>query len=460
MSPEERFAAARAIADAVLYEGYVLYPYRASAAKNQARWQFGVLTPKAFSESEGSERWFVRTESLADAGPDAVLHVRVRCLQVQRRAVEELGDEFVPVDQLEVDGVAHIGWDEAVDRLVDLPALPVGTAAHEARFCLPDGADSEEIRRSDGTLAGRVTRTRQKVSGRVVVTAGPADGGGPLIKLGVTVENTTAWTGTTRRREAVLDRSLVAVHTMLGVEGGRFVSLLDPPEVASDAAAGCHNEGVFPVLVGDDDDGVLSSPIILYDHPAVAPESPGDLYDATEIDEILALRVLTLTDDEKREASSTDARAKAIVERCDAMTPAAWERLHGTMRAVSPPLDGWPTRDGPPLDGPPLDGPSAAPWWDPAVDASVDPWTDAVTIMGVKVAKGSAVRLHPSRRADAQDLFLHDRPATVAGVFEDVDGTVHVAITIDDGPGLGGPGRYLFFFPDELEPVVPAVGHP
>ena len=128
-------------------------------------------------------------------------------------------DEFVPVDQLEVDGVAHIGWDEAVDRLVDLPALPVGTAAHEARFCLPDGADSEEIRRSDGTLAGRVTRTRQKVSGRVVVTAGPADGGGPLIKVGVTVENTTAWTGTTRRREAVLDRSLVAVHTMLARRG-------------------------------------------------------------------------------------------------------------------------------------------------------------------------------------------------------------------------------------------------
>ena len=126
--------------------------------------------------------------------------------------------------------------------------------------------------------------------------------------------------------------------------------------MASDAAAGCHNEGDFPVLVGDDDDVVLSSPIILYDHPAVAPESPGDLYDATEIDEILALRVLTLTDDEKREASGTDARAKAIVERCDAMTPAAWERLHGTMRAGSPPLDGWPTRDGPPPMGRPSTG--------------------------------------------------------------------------------------------------------
>ncbi len=79
---------------------------------------------------------------------------------------------------------------------------------------------------------------------------------------------------------------------------------------------------------------MLSSPIILYDHPEVAPESQGDLFDATEIDEILALRVLTLTDDEKDEARRTDARAAAIVDRIDAMSPEVWARLHGAMRPL------------------------------------------------------------------------------------------------------------------------------
>ena len=125
----------------------------------------------------------------------------------------------------------------------------------------------------------------------------------------------------------------VAVHTLLAVEDAAFVSLLDPPEEASIAVARCENEGSFPVLIGDDDALVLSSPIILYDHPEVAPESPGDLYDATEIDEILALRVMTLTDEEKAEARGTDARAAAIIDRCESMSPDAWARLHGTMRS-------------------------------------------------------------------------------------------------------------------------------
>ena len=37
--------AARQVADAVLYEGYLLYPSRATSSKNQIRWQFGVLGP-------------------------------------------------------------------------------------------------------------------------------------------------------------------------------------------------------------------------------------------------------------------------------------------------------------------------------------------------------------------------------------------------------------------------------
>jgi hypothetical protein len=195
---------------------------------------------------------------------------------------------------------------------------------------------------------------------------------------------------------------------------------------------------------------MLSSPIILYDHPAVAPESPGDLYDATEIDEILALRVLTLTDDEKAEARATDPRAAAIVERCDTMPPEVWQRLHGAVRTLEP-------------AGAPPEPVATVPWWDPGADSSVDPETDSVTISGLEVARGSAVRLRPSRRADAHDLFLAGLTATVAGVFSDVDGNVHVAVTIDSDPAtdaLAWQGRYLYFHPDEVEPLGDREGPP
>src|SRR5262249_40423684 len=151
------------------------------------------------------------------------------------------------------------------------------------------------------------------------------------------------------------------------------------------------NDGTFPVLVGGpgDTDVVLSSPIILYDHPAVAPESAGDFCDATEIDEILALRVLTLTDEEKAEARGTDRRAAPIAERGAAVPPEVGGRLRGAVRSIGPVVP-HEERE-----------PAALPWWEPGVDASVDPWTDTTWVGGVEVGKGTPVRLNPSRRADA-----------------------------------------------------------
>jgi hypothetical protein len=272
-----------------------------------------------------------------------------------------------------------------------------------------------------------------------------------LVKLTVEVGNVTA--GPPRSgdraasRDEVLASSLVAVHTLLAVDDGAFMSTLDPPAMAAEAVAGCRNDGTFPVLIGAEGDAevVLSSPIILYDHPAVAPESVGDFCDATEIDEILALRVLTLTDEEKAEARGTDARAAAIVDRCDDLPPEVWSRLHGAVRSLRP------------IEVAAVEGsgePVTLPWWDPGVDAEVDPWTDTTWVGGVQVGKGTPVRLRPSRRADAHDLFLAGRTATVAGVFKDVDGAEHVAVTLDDDPAselLEWQRRYLYFHPDEVE---------
>jgi hypothetical protein len=192
---------------------------------------------------------------------------------------------------------------------------------------------------------------------------------------------------------------------------------------------------------------MLSSPIILYDQPEVAPESPSDLYDATEIDEILALRVLTLTEEEKAEARGTDRRAAAVIDRCEEMTPESWGRLHGAVRPFASTVDS--------VDDPAADPPCAAP------EQAVDPWSDSLLIGGIAVSKGTAVRLSPSHRSDAQDLFLVGRTAIVAGVFKDVDGTQQLAVTIDDDPAADEfvwQGRFLFFFPDEVEPLVDRDG--
>ena len=437
------FERAQRVADAVLWEGYVLYPYRASAAKNQVRWQYGVLTPKPFSEADGYERWAMQTECVIEFGLEAKVDVKLRYLQVQTRTVEEaVGGGFKPVAELDVDGELWASWDEAVEHELDIAGFDLARPGRrEVPITLAAAREVEAL-----GPAGRVVRERWPVDAVVRLESEHCPGPYPLTKLRVAVENHTDWCDTAVPRDVVMRRSLVAVHTLLHSDDARFISLLEPPEFARAAVDECRNEATFPVLIGDPDDPtvVLSSPIILYDYPAVAAESPGDMCDATEIDEILALRILTLTDDEKRLARSTDPRAAAIVDRIEGFSPEVFASLHGEMRAMSM--------------GPAA--PEVLPWWEPAVDASVNPFEDTITIAGVEVSKGSKVRLRPGqvagRRTDAQDLFLVGRTATVEGVFFDVDGDQHVAVIVDDDPAAElhqWHGRFMYFHPDEVEPV-------
>jgi hypothetical protein len=268
----------------------------------------------------------------------------------------------------------------------------------------------------------------------------------------------------------VLPRALIATHAFLGGDGVRFFSLIDPPEEIRGQVSDCRNLYTFPVLAGDGDgsDAMLSAPIILPDHPRVAPESPGDLHDAAEIDEILTLRTMLLTEEEKREARATDPRAADILQRVDSMPQEVFARLHGAIRSLRPRPTS-PSSPEPPSSpaatyspaptpaAPPEHGP--APWWLEAGDAGLSPSTDSVPVDGVPVVKGSRVRLRPrARGTDAQDMFLAGRAAQVAGVFHDVDGSVHVAVTLDDDPAAElntWYGRFLYFRPEELQ--VPAT---
>jgi hypothetical protein len=445
------FDPALRVADAVLYEGYLLYPYRASAAKNQVRWQFGALVPPTWTE--GDEPSAHQAEVLLDPEEGSVLHVRVRFLHVQARTVERVENgRFHAVPELTVDGERLFGWDEAVeaefDTAVGAGELLAGERAVPIRI---EGGRTEEP-----VPGGRIVRERRPLDAVLRLSAQVLPG--PyVLRVRARVENVA--TPAVGSRDEALRHALVAAHTVLAVSDGAFLSLLEPPEWARPIAGTCENVGVWPVLVGGGDQVVLASPITLYDHPSIAPESPGDLHDGLEIDEILSLRTMALTDDEKGEARATDPRAAAIIDRVDAMPQEVLDRLHGAIRYLrdaTPPVSGYEgcgTRIHSRQWGDDL-----APWWDPGSDTSVSPETDSVSVDGVPVARGSRVVLRPRHgRTDAQDMFLDGRTATVAAVLCDVDDEWHLAVTPDDDPeaaeAMLAHGRYLYFAPDEVEPL-------
>ncbi|MGX1760188.1 hypothetical protein ACWIG5_25285 [Streptomyces lydicus] len=462
----DRFATARQVADAVLFEGYVLYPYRASAAKNKLRWQFGVLVPPHWG-ARSAEHSFQRTECLMEPRSGARLSAELRFLHAQRRSVQRRcpDGEFETVPELELPDRVLVPWDEGVEERVPLGA-EISRLTGEGvtvPFTRPAGEETEPVHDADGRLVGRLVRRRAELRGRVRLTASELDGPYAALRLTATVENTSSWQpeGTDTDRDAALPHSLVGAHLFLGLSAGSFVSMTDPPEWATGAVAACRNEHVWPVLAGDSGraDVVLSSPIILEDHPAIAPESPGALYDALEIDEILALRTAALTDQEKREARGTDPRAAEVIELADTMPPEVLERLHGAVRAlreVTGPGPAAPDDLTPDVPGLRPD----TPWWDPESDRSVDPVRDRITVDGHAVGAGSRVLLRPGlRRTDAQDLFLQGRTAHVEAVLHDVDGGVHLAVTVEGDPGVDirrEQGRFLYFQPDEIAPLEDA----
>lgn len=331
------FGTARKVADAVLFEGYVLYPYRASAAKNRMRWQFGVLAPPAWAAASG-EPAAQRTQILMEPRAGAVLHAELRFLHAQRRTVERAldGGRFEATDELPLPDRVLVPWDEGVeDRVelsVDVDAL--GGDGLVLPFSRPAHTGTEQVADADGRTVGRIVRRREPLEGVVRITAEELPGPYRVLRLTATVENTGD--GTAAAREDALSHALISAHLMLALTAGSFISMTDPPEWARAAVAECRNEHTWPVLAGEDGaaDVVLSSPIILEDHPQIAPESPGQLYDATEIDEILALRTAALTDDEKRQARGTDDRAAAVIDLADSMPPEVLERLHGAVRAL------------------------------------------------------------------------------------------------------------------------------
>jgi hypothetical protein len=256
-----------AIAKTVIYEGYLLYPYRTSNIKNQQRFTFGGVYPPAFDVST------MQTQCLIEGGREALVEITVRFLHMLQ------------------DG-------DVVERTVLAP----GPIAFEG-------------------IEGRVEVERELVR----------DG---LTRITVRVLNSSSLRPT--NRDEALRHTMLSTHTILMVRDGAFVSMTDPPERLISDAAGCKNIGTWPVLVGEpaERDTLLSSPIILEDYPRIAEESPGDLFDGTEVDELLSLSILSLSDDEKAEMRQVDERARELLARTEALTADDLMKLHASMRGM------------------------------------------------------------------------------------------------------------------------------
>jgi hydrogenase maturation protease len=308
----------RRIAETVLYEGYVLWPYRRSALKNQRRWTFGGVFPRGWSATAPDDAWQMQTECLVE-GDVPEIDVRVRFLQVVTRDVIDADGRRV--DELTAGGERHLSWDEARER-----ELALGPGA--AEIDLAAGSETEPLPQE----AGRIVRRWGALAGTVAVEVEPLRQ--PLSRVRVRIENTTPWQG--GGREAALRATFCSTHTVLRAAGGAFVSLTDPPDDLRAEAEACENVGTWPVLVGAPGERhtLLSSPIILPDYPEVAPESPGDLFDGGEIDELLILNVLALSDEEREEARASDPRTRELLERCAGLPPEQLLRLHGAVRGT------------------------------------------------------------------------------------------------------------------------------
>jgi hypothetical protein len=373
------------VAKAVLYEGYVLYPYRPSSVKNRQRWTLGSLYPESFCRSRnGSDAWKIQAECLVDGDGSTSVDVNVRFLQlVAPGPGSSHGDD----------------WREAVERQVLAIDLNVGDLVDHPRsigFAFPGAEDAN-------------------VQGSVEIDSTSTGDG--LFRVGVRIANTTHFPASALTTHAQAQtHSIASAHVIIGVQSGQFLSSIDPGDRFRDAASGCTNIGLWPVLVGEEGSrsAMLAAPIILYDYPRVAPESHGDMFDATEIDEILTLRILTLTDAEKIEMSGFDARAGALLLRTEALDEEQLLNLHAAMRPRSP-------------------------------------------------SPGDRVILRPRGRADAFDLMLAGQAATVATIERDFEDQVYVTVLVDDDPGKdlgeqGLPGHRFFFRLDEVELIARTGG--
>ena len=334
------------IARTVLYEGYILWPYRRSAIKNQQRWTFGGVFPDSFaSQSGGTDRSTVCADVVVEApvdvddAIDAKIDVSLRFLHVVSRQLMRVDDDGRrAVEELSVGRERYLSWDETTEREIRLSCELETSNEIVAPIAIPAGV-REEMLLDDGKLVGIIVRSWRSIDGMMSVTVRgipqKATDRRNAFRVTITVRNDTHWHGASADRDDAIRQSLVSAHVAMESARAEFVSTIDPPAEYGAISKRLHNIGLWPALVGvaPDRRAMLAAPIILGDYPRIAPESPGDLFDGGEIDQLLILNVLALTDDEQAEMRDTDPRAREILERCRGLSNEQLIRLHATVRS-------------------------------------------------------------------------------------------------------------------------------
>ncbi|MGI8956605.1 MAG: hypothetical protein ACR2II_06790 [Chthoniobacterales bacterium] len=436
------------VVNAVLYEGYILYPYRATSAKNRERFTFGRVYPEDYSLAQhGAEPCAMQTECLVrNESKDAVVAIIVRFLHPMAREVGMLEE---PLDKMPTDDVPdfevvpdfRVGeqlyqtWSEVVEQKVAVPPFPLRESWQtEHEFEFPASRAIEPIPSADGKIHALLVRRQDAVRGAIEVVAKPIDD--TVFRIRVRILNRTPVPPhDLENQSAIIMRTFTSTHTILEAQGGEWLSLTDPPPAYAEATAACKNIGTWPVLVGEQSknerDAMLSSPIILYDYPQIAPESAGDLFDGLEIDEILTLRVMAMSDAEKVEMRQVDEQARKILERTENMSSDHLLKMHGVMRSVRT---------------------SNEDFFNPS-----NPLQSA-TVGGAQVKAGDRVRIRPKKRADVLDMALDGKIAVIEAVEQDLEGGVQLALVLDDDPGrdlgmMRQPGHRFFYGTDEVELV-------
>ena len=368
----------------LLMEGYALYPYTPGSAKNATPTPFGIVYPPVYAAGSPTTFDRIQMKGIVEAAEDATLALTVRFLEPA--------------------GERHQG--EA--RRVELPATPL------AELCTGDGVGTG--------FAFECVQGHVRMSAQVLF-----DG---MARITASVHNTTA-VGEGLDRNAALRSSLLSTHVIARITGGRFHSPVAPPEHAAMAVMTSACVNTYPVLATPEDDVLLGAAIILPDHPQLAPESRGDLFDGTEIEEALLLHLLVLSDDERESIADQDPAVREMLRRAIATTPEEFAKLRGRITMSDP-------------------APVAT-----AIESDQEiRGEESVVVDGVTFRRGDHVRLHPNEGRNAQDHLLTGRSATIERIYIDYADAVHLCVTVDDDPGqdiMREIGRYLYFKPDEVE---------
>jgi hypothetical protein len=448
------------IVQAVLYEGYILYPYRASAKKNRQRFTFGRVYPERYSiEQKGAEPFAMQTQCLIKAtSPDAAVEVIVRFLHP---TIREIGKLAPPIDQLataelryslvpelKIDGTLYQSWQEAVEREIKVPLQKISGPVPPAKthFKFPARRTVEPIKNTKGETAAVIIRTEEELVGYVELAVEPIDVSVSKITVRI-VNQTPVHLAVLGSDTAIVCRTFASTHTILHAHGGEFISQIDPPADYAKAAEACVQIGTWPVLVGEEEkqerDTMISSPIILYDYPRIAPESPGTLFDSGEIDEILSLRIMTMTDEEKNEMRNVDAQARQILERTENLDEEQLLEMHGAMRKTT------------------LSSASNATISETIASSTENFFNPAskpqsFLLGGVRMKTGDRVRVRPKSRADIMDMALAGKIAIIESIEQDAEDQIHLALIMEDDPGkdlgfLKQPGHRFFYTIHEVE---------